>query len=68
MTKRVLVVDFKSQLDSVWQYRFVDSFKQLVTENLNWFCGAGIGRLTLIKKSWLLFIKLRRFSVAFFGD
>ena len=35
VTRKVPVVNLKSQLDSVWQYQIVVSFKQLVIENLN---------------------------------
>lgn len=31
--RNVLVVDLMSRLDSIWQHRFVNSFKQLVTKN-----------------------------------
>lgn len=33
VTKKVPIVDFKSQLDYIWQYHSVDSFKQLIVEN-----------------------------------
>lgn len=37
MTKKIPIIDLKSQLDSVWQHQSVDCFKPLITENLNWF-------------------------------
>ncbi len=37
VTRKVPVVDLKSRLDSVWQHRSVNSFKQLVAENMDWF-------------------------------
>ncbi len=37
VTRKVLVVDFRSQLDSIWHHRSAADFKQLVTENSAWF-------------------------------
>ncbi len=35
--RKIPVVELKSQLDSVWQYRSVDSFKQQIAENSDLF-------------------------------
>lgn len=35
--KKVPIVELKSRLDSIWQHQSVDSFKQLVIENSDWF-------------------------------
>ncbi len=37
MTRKLLVVDLKSRLDSIWQYWSEADFKQLVTKNSAWF-------------------------------
>lgn len=37
LIKKILVVDCKLQLDKIWQHQSIDSFKQLITKNLDWF-------------------------------
>ena len=37
MTKKILVDEFLSQMNNIWQNRNLENYKQLVMENPEWF-------------------------------